>query len=120
MKRIEEIEEMKKQMQGLESEKKLYVEVVQNSELVNVWKDEQNNIIYLLGLLYSITINKSKAYKVNYKYNYTDLQTIKITNTYENCDGTTTKTSYIFHNVPTSMAYLDTYKLNKIITGDEN
>lgn len=105
--------ENKKQFDEMVEDKKIVVEVIQNNKVVNYWLDEKNNIIQLLGLLYQKTILKSSNIRITHSYNYSDLQKIKFTSSYTNYDGTITKTSYIFYNVPTSMAYLDTYNISK-------
>lgn len=67
----------------------------------------------LLGFLYSKTIIKVSNLKISYSYNYSDLQTISITQNYTNYDGSITKTRYNFYNIPTNCGYLDIYKLGK-------
>lgn len=107
--------ETKKQFEELKENKKIVVEVKQNNEVVNYWLDEKTNVMQLLGLLYRKTIQKSSLLKIKHSYNYADLQTITFIDSYDNFDGTTTKTSYIFYNIPTNLGYLDTYKINEII-----
>lgn len=99
---------------------KIFVEVYQQKgngkkELVNTWNDEKTNILQLTAFLYRKTILKSNNLRISYSYNYSDLQTISIVESYENYDGTITKTSYNFKNIPTNLAYLDIYKLNERI-----
>lgn len=103
---------MENKLKQLKGEKKIVVEVKQNNKLVNVWEDEKTNILQLTAFLYRKTILKSNI-RISYSYNYSDLQTIKITEKYENYDKSITKTEYIFHNIPTNLGYLDIYKLQK-------
>ena len=67
---------------------------------------ETNATIKLLYFLFEIQIHKSKRYKIKYTYNYSDAQTIEITDV---IDG------YIhrFTNVPTIQGYLYDDKLIK-------
>lgn len=106
--------------------KKIIVKVYQTKgnnkkELVNVWEDEQTNILQLTAFLYRKTILKSSNLKIKYSYNYSDTQSIEIVESYENYDGTITKTYFNFENIPTSMGYLDIYKMQKSLneSGDE-
>lgn len=110
---MESKKELKQQLDELINNNKIVVEVLQNKKLVNVWTDEKNNIINLLGFLYSKTILKNKGYKIRYKYNYTDKQVINIIYSYYNYDNTKTTFNYIFYNIPTNLAYLDTLAINK-------
>ena len=82
-------------------------------ELVNTWEDEKMNILQLTAFLYRKTILKDSRLKIRYSYNYSDSQTIEIIESYENYDGSITKTYFVFENVPTSLGYLDIYKLAK-------
>lgn len=96
--------------------KKIIVNVYQTKEngkkeLVNKWNDEKTNLLQLTAFLYRKTILKSSNLKVKYNYNYSDLQTITFVDSYENYDGSITKTYYEFINIPTNMAYLDIYKI---------
>lgn len=110
---------MENKLNELKKQNKIVVEVRQNKELVNVWEDEKNNIMQLMALLYAKTILKSSNYSIRYSYNYSDKQTIKVINNYENYDGSITKTEYIFYNIPTNMGWLDTYKIyNEVLTND--
>lgn len=97
---------------------KIIVEVYQQKgkekkELVNTWNDEKTNILQLTAFLYRKTVLKSNNIKIKYSYNYSDLQEIKIVESYINYDSTIAKTEYIFKNIPTNLAYLDIYKLEK-------
>lgn len=103
---------MENKLKELKEKGKIVVEVRQNNKLVNVWGHEQNNIMHLLGFLYTKTILKGND-TIKYQYNYSDKQTIKIINKYTNFDNTITKTEYIFYNIPTNMGFLDVYKLEK-------
>ena len=60
----------------------------------------------LLQFLWSITINKSKNYKIRYNYNYSNTQTIEIIDKSNN---------YIhkFVNVPVEMGVIDYDKLQE-------
>ena len=82
-------------------------------ELVNVWNDEKTNLLQFTAFLYRKTILKSNNLKVKYSYNYSDLQTITFIDSYENYDGSITKTYYEFINIPTNLGYLDIYKIEK-------
>lgn len=104
--------------------KKMIVNVYQKhgngkKALVNVWEDETTNILQLTAFLYRKTIQKNGNLKISYKYNYSDLQTITIAETFTNYDESTTTTYFEFINVPTNLAYLDIYKLEKKINKEE-
>lgn len=103
----------------LKNDKKIVVEVIQNNKIVNYWLDEKVNIMQMLGLLYQKTIVKSSSLRIRHSYNYSDMQTITFSNSYENYDGTKTITKYVFYNIPTNMGYLDIYKINKDIVKGE-
>lgn len=97
--------------------KKIFVNVYQTKdnnkkELTNVWEDEKTNVKQLLAFLYRKTIQKSRNIKIRYKYDYDDYQTITIIESYENYDGSITKTYFEFHNIPTTLGFLDIYKIN--------
>ena len=104
--------------------KKITVNVYQTKEngkkeLVNKWNDEKTNLLQLTAFLYRKTILKSSNLKVKYRYNYSDLQTITFIDSYENCDGSITKTYYEFINIPTNMGYLDIYKIENNLESDK-
>lgn len=103
--------------------KKIIVNVYQTKgngkkELVNKWNDEKTNLLQLTAFLYRKTILKSNNLKIKYSYNYSDLQTITFIDSYENYDGSITKTFYEFINVPTSLGYLDIYKIEKSLESE--
>lgn len=87
-------------------------------ELVNKWNDEKTNLLQLAAFLYRKAILKSNNLKVKYNYNYRDLQTITFIDSYENYDDSITKTYYKFINIPTNMAYLDIYEIEKSLESD--
>ena len=108
-----------------EESKKMIVKVYQDREtgkkkLVNVWEDEKTNVLQLTAFLYRKTIQKSRNLKINYKYDYSDTQTIIIKESYENYDHTITNTWFEFENIPTSMGYLDIYKIEKNLNESED
>lgn len=117
-KRIKE-EKILKKLNELRAEKKLIVGVKQNGFFVNLWEDEKTNVLQLTAFLYRKTLLKSKI-SVTYSYNYSDLQTIKVVEKYENYDGTITKTEFYFYNVPTNLGYLDMYKLKEKMEDAKN
>ena len=82
-------------------------------ELVNVWNDEKTNILQLTAFLYRKTILKNKMLKIKYSYNYSDMQQVTIIESYENYDGSITKTYYEFINIPTQMGFLNIYDIAK-------
>ena len=101
-------------------DKKIVVNVYQTKEngkkeRVNTWHDVKTNLLQLTAFLYRKTILKSNNLKINYSYKYSDLQTITFIESYENYDGTITKTFFEFVNVPTNMAYLDIYKIEEML-----
>ena len=114
-----ELEKTKEIFESLKNDKKIVVEVIQNNKSVNYWNDKKNNIIQLLGVLYQKTILKSDSFKIKYSYNYNDLQTITFINTYINYDNSKTITKYIFYNIPTKIAYLDTFKINEVLNDEK-
>ena len=103
--------------------KKIMVNVYQTNEkgkkqLVNKWNDEKTNLLQLTAFLYRKAILKSSNLKVKYSYNYSDSQTITFIDSYENYDGSVTKTYYEFINIPTNLAYLDIYKIEKSLESE--
>lgn len=126
---MENTKELEKKLQNLIKSKKIVVGVEQNTTeegerlnkmiLKNIWEDEKNNILQLLGFLYQKTILKSRNLRINYNYNYSDLQKIIITNIYYNYDNSITKTKYTFYNIPTNMSYLDTFKITNEVLNNE-
>lgn len=103
--------------------KKIIVNVYQTKgngkkELVNKWNDEKTNLLQFTAFLYRKTILKSSNLKIKYNYDYNDLQTITFVESYENYDGSITKTFYEFVNVPTNMSYLDIYKIEKTLESE--
>lgn len=120
--------EIKKELETLKEQGALIVGVEQNRTedgeilkkyiLKNIWKDEKQNVLQLMAFLYNKTILKSNRIKIYYSYNYNDKQTIKIIDTFENYDGSYTKTVFTFYNVPTNCGYLDIYKLEKLNGGE--
>lgn len=115
-------ESRRKEKRKMEN-KKIIVNVYQTKgngkkELVNKWNDEKTNLLQLTAFLYRKTILKSNNLKIKYNYNYSDLQTITFIDSYENYDGSITKTFYEFINIPTNMAYLDIYKIEKSLESD--
>lgn len=98
--------------------KKIMVNVYQTKdngkkELVNTWNNEKECILQLAGFLYQKAILKSARLKIRYSYNYSDMQTITFIDSYENYDGTITKTFFEFVNIPTNLGFLDIYKINE-------
>lgn len=104
--------ENKELFEELKKQGAMVVEVKQNGEISNYWTDEKANVMQLLGFLYSKTVIKANI-KMRYSYNYSDMQTITFSQSYENYDGSKTITSYTFYNIPTNLGYLDTYKIRK-------
>ena len=104
--------------------KKIMVNVYQTKrngkkELVNEWNDEKTNLLQLTAFLYRKAILKASNLKVKYSYDYSDLQTITFVDSYKNHDGSITRTYYEFVNVPTNMAYLDIYKIEKSLESED-
>lgn len=117
--------ELKKELEELIKQGKIVVGVEQDRnekkqmELVNIWKEEKTNILQLTGFLYQKAILKSNNLKIRYSYNYSDNQTISFVQSYENYDGTITKTKYTFYNLPSNLGYLDIFKIEKGVFNDE-
>lgn len=106
------MKELQKEFKELLNKRKIVVEVKQNKTTTNYLLNETSNIISFLEILYRKTILKANI-KIKYNYNYTDIQTITVTQKYVAFDGTETNFSYIYYNIPTSMGYLDTTILIK-------
>lgn len=101
-----------------EENKKMIVKVYQDREtgkkkLTNTWENQTAILLQLTAFLYRKTVQKSRNLKITYKYNYSDCQTIIIKESYENYDHSITNTWFEFENIPTSMGYLDIYKIEK-------
>lgn len=114
LERLEELKKQNKIVVGVEQTKDK-----NKKELVNIWEDEKTNVSQLLGLLYQKAVLKSTNLKIRYNYNYSDSQTITFIQSYENYDGTITKTYYNFYNIPTNLGYLDTFKISKEVLENE-
>lgn len=106
------MKELKKEFEKMLNKRKIVVEVKQDKMTTNYLLEEKSNIISLLEILYRKTILKANI-KIKYNYNYTDMQTITISQKYTGFDGTITTFDYIYYNIPTSMGYLDTTELRK-------
>ena len=78
--------------------------------LVNIWRDRKNNLKQFTCFLYRKAILKAKNIRISYNYNYSDKQIITITESFINYDNSITKTSFVFHNIPTKCGYLDIIK----------
>lgn len=103
--------------------KKIIVNVYQTKgngkkELVNQWNNEKTNLLQLTAFLYRKAVLKSNNLKIKYNYHYDDLQTITFIDSYENYDGSITKTFYEFVNIPTNLGYLDIYKIEKSLESE--
>ena len=106
------MKELKKEFEKLLNKRKIVVEVKQDKMTTNYLLEETANIISFLEILYRKTILKANI-KIKYNYNYTDIQTITISQKYTRFDGTITTFEYIYYNIPTNMGYLDTTELRK-------
>ena len=119
------MKELENKLKELIKDEKIIVGVEQDRnekkkmELVNIWEDEQVNILQFTAFLYQKTILKSNNIKIKYSYNYKDLQNISIIQSYENYDGTITKTKYTFYNLPTNLAFLDIYKIERRLKNEK-
>ena len=47
------MEELKKELEALKSDKKIVVAVYKDKALVNIWKDEKTNVLHLISDLYN-------------------------------------------------------------------
>lgn len=106
------MEELQKEFKKLLNERKIVVEVKQDKITTNYLLEETANIISFLEILYRKTIQKANI-KIKYNYDYTDMQTITVSQKYTKFDGAITTFEYIYYNIPTSMGYLDTTELRK-------
>lgn len=103
---------MQLELQKLIDKGRLVVGVYQQHDkgkkvLVNIWYNKTTNLKQLTTFLFRKTIQKDQRLKIYYSYNYSDKQTITIVESFENFDGSITKTSFTFYNVPTKCGYLD-------------
>lgn len=105
--------------------KKMIVKVYQDRETgekkqVNTWENQTNILLQLTAFLYRKTVQKSQKIKISYKYDYTDLQTIIVKESFTNYDNTITNTWFEFENIPTNCGYLDIYKIENNLKKEEN
>lgn len=106
-----------------EENKKMIVKVYQDretgkKELTNTWEDQTTILLQLTAFLYRKTVLKSRNIRISYKYNYSDTQIIIFKESYKNYDNTITNTWFEFENIPTSMGYLDIYKIEKMLKSE--
>lgn len=104
--------------------KKMIVKVYQDRgtgkrKQVNTWKDQTNILLQLTAFLYRKTIQKSSNIRISYKYDYSDLQTIVIKESYTNYDNSISNTWFEFENIPTELGFLDIYKIKENLESED-
>ena len=94
---------------------KMYVEVYQDNELKNTWKNQQDITMQLLN--YFFKEKKSKKYNnfnIRIKDNGDDA-IITIKTWFYNCNDEKSTTILKFYNIPMKYGWLDTFKINQLI-----
>lgn len=101
---------------------KLFVEVYQNGECVNVWKGQSLIVENLLFYFFTDKTINNKNFKIkklkisNFNQsNDESLGTIEIDTWYYNCDNEKEITTIIFNNIPLKYGMLDTWKLHQLL-----
>ena len=102
--------------------KKLFVEVYQNGECVNVWKGQSLIIENLLFYFFTDKTVKNKNFKIKKlkinninQNNDESLGIIEIDTWFYNCDNEKAITTMIFNNIPLKYGMLDTWKLHQLL-----
>lgn len=114
------MEDLKKELEHLKNNGNIIVGVYQDKELVNIWKDEKTNILHLMSDLYNKQFLKNNNTKITNKYNYSDVQEIKVIEKRYNYDEPITTFEYIYFNIPTKCGYIDTLKINEVLNNVKN
>lgn len=101
---------------------KMFVEVYQNGECVNVWNNQKMIVENLLFYFFTDKTIKNKNFKIKKlkinninQSNDESLGIIEIDSWYYNCDNEKATTTMIFNNIPIKYGMLDTYRLNKLL-----
>ena len=101
---------------------KMFVEVYQNGECVNVWNSQASIVENLLFYFFTDKTVKNKNFKIkklkisNFNHsNDESLGIIEIDTWYYNCDNEKEITTMVFNNIPLKYGMLDTYRLNQLL-----
>lgn len=97
---------------------KMYVEVYQNGEIKNTWKNQQDITMQLLS--YFFKDRKSKKYNnFNIKiYDKEEKSIIVIKTWFYNYENKQEITTLKFYNIPIKYGWLDTYTINQLINAE--
>ena len=101
---------------------KMFVEVYQNGECVNVWKSQASIVENLLFYFFTdktvnnknFKIKKLKISNVNQRHDES-LGIIEIDSWFYNCDNGKEITTMIFNNIPLKDGILDTWRLHQLL-----
>lgn len=101
---------------------KMFAEVYQDGECVNVWNSQAMIIENLLFYFFTDKTVKNKNFKIKKlkvnnlnQSNDESLGIIEIDSWFYNCDNEKVITSMVFNNIPIKYGLLDTYRLNQLI-----
>lgn len=106
---------------------KMFVEVYQNGECVNVWKSQLTIVEILLFYFFTDKTVKNKNFKIK-KLKISDLNQsndeklgiIEIDTWHYNYNNEKEITTLVFNNIPLKYGMLDTYRLNQLLEESKN
>ena len=101
---------------------KMFVEVYQNGECINVWNSQSTIVEILLFYFFTDKTVKNKNFKIKKlkisSFNHSNgesLGIIEIDTWHYNYNNEKAITTMIFNNIPLKYGMLDTYKLHQLI-----
>lgn len=101
---------------------KMFVEVYQNGECVNVWNNQAMIVENLLFYFFTDKTVKNKSFKIKKlkinninQNNDESLGIIEVDSWFYNYDNEREITTMVFNNIPIKYGILDTWKLDQLI-----
>lgn len=96
---------------------KMYVEVYQNNEIKNTWKNQQDITMQLLSYFFRYKHGKYNNFKIRVNEKEKESKII-IDTWFYNYKNEKEITKLIFYNVPIKYGWIDTYEINKLIENE--